>query len=193
MYWQGSVFWIFSSKFWVYYKHLHASFPIFHTHTHTQILTLLIINRHVHTVTDACTHTRESDTNPEVSLYTFYSQPCNIYSHNQNDWNQVCQHFHTFSCLQWTNQTKAIVKVCPLFYFICPFLFCSKEISRLASQIRRLYGSNRKAMQPFHLFLTDMKEDSLLYKECIRMNEGFLNYLVSMDLMDLEEELDKIQ
>lgn len=48
-------------------------------------------------------------------------------------------------------------------------------------------------MQPFHLFLTDMKEDSLLYKECIRMNEGFLNYLVSMDLMDLEEELDNIQ
>ncbi|KAF4088963.1 hypothetical protein AMELA_G00060720 [Ameiurus melas] len=55
-----------------------------------------------------------------------------------------------------------------------------KEISRLASQIRRLYGSNRKAMQPFHLFLTDMKEDSLLYKECIRMNEGFLNYLIDV-------------
>ncbi|KAB5579108.1 hypothetical protein PHYPO_G00190950 [Pangasianodon hypophthalmus] len=55
-----------------------------------------------------------------------------------------------------------------------------KEISRLASQIRRLYGSNKKAMQPFHLFLTDMKEDSLLYKECIRMNEGFLNYLIDI-------------
>ncbi|KAI5104467.1 tRNA methyltransferase 10 homolog B isoform X2 [Silurus meridionalis] len=58
-----------------------------------------------------------------------------------------------------------------------------KEISRLAGQIRRLYGSNKKAVQPFHLFLTDMKEDSLLYKECIRMNEGFLNYL-----MDITEE-----
>ncbi|XP_053359755.1 tRNA methyltransferase 10 homolog B isoform X2 [Clarias gariepinus] len=55
-----------------------------------------------------------------------------------------------------------------------------KEISRLAGQIRRLYGSNKKAMQPFHLFLTDMKEDSLLYKECIRMNEGFLNYLIDV-------------
>ncbi|KAF5902806.1 tRNA methyltransferase 10 B isoform X1, partial [Clarias magur] len=55
-----------------------------------------------------------------------------------------------------------------------------KEISRLAGQIRRLYGSNKKAMQPFHLFLTDMKEDSVLYKECIRMNEGFLNYLIDV-------------
>ncbi|XP_017326462.1 tRNA methyltransferase 10 homolog B isoform X3 [Ictalurus punctatus] len=60
-----------------------------------------------------------------------------------------------------------------------PLQICN-EISRLASQIRRLYGSNRKAMQPFHLFLTDMKEDSLLYKECIRMNEGFLNYLIDV-------------
>ncbi|XP_060730948.1 tRNA methyltransferase 10 homolog B isoform X1 [Tachysurus vachellii] len=55
-----------------------------------------------------------------------------------------------------------------------------KEISRLAGQIRRLYGSNKKATQPFHVFLTDMKEDSLLYKECIRMNEGFLNYLIDV-------------
>ncbi|XP_027033968.1 tRNA methyltransferase 10 homolog B isoform X1 [Tachysurus fulvidraco] len=55
-----------------------------------------------------------------------------------------------------------------------------KEISRLAGQIRRLYGSNKKATQPFHIFLTDMKEDSLLYKECIRMNEGFLNYLIDV-------------
>ncbi|KAK3546035.1 hypothetical protein QTP70_019951 [Hemibagrus guttatus] len=55
-----------------------------------------------------------------------------------------------------------------------------KENSRLSSQIRRLYGSNKKATHPFHLFLTDMKEDSLLYKECIRMNEGFLNYLIDV-------------
>lgn len=53
-----------------------------------------------------------------------------------------------------------------------------QEISRLAGQLRRLYGSNKKATRPFHLFLTDLREDSRLYKECLRMNDGFLNYMV---------------
>lgn len=56
----------------------------------------------------------------------------------------------------------------------------AKEISRLAGQIRRLYGSNKKALQPFHIFLTEFKEDSLLYKECVRMNDGFQNYLIDV-------------
>ncbi|XP_030609311.1 tRNA methyltransferase 10 homolog B-like isoform X1 [Archocentrus centrarchus] len=58
-----------------------------------------------------------------------------------------------------------------------------KEISRLAGQLRRLYGSNKKATRPFHLFLTDLREDSRLYRECVRMNDGFLNYT-----MDITEE-----
>ncbi|KAI3376279.1 hypothetical protein L3Q82_016794, partial [Scortum barcoo] len=58
-----------------------------------------------------------------------------------------------------------------------------KEISRLAGQLRRLYGSNKKAARPFHLFLTDLREDSRVYRECIRMNDGFLNYA-----MDITEE-----
>lgn len=58
-----------------------------------------------------------------------------------------------------------------------------KEISRLAGQLRRLYGSNKKASRPFHLFLTDLREDSRLYRECIRMNDGFLSYM-----MDITEE-----
>ncbi|XP_030018284.1 tRNA methyltransferase 10 homolog B [Sphaeramia orbicularis] len=56
----------------------------------------------------------------------------------------------------------------------------SKEVSRLAGQLRRLYGSNRKATQPFHLFLTNLREDSCLYKECIRMNSGFLRYMMDV-------------
>uniref|UniRef100_A0A8C2I970 tRNA methyltransferase 10 homolog B n=1 Tax=Cyprinus carpio TaxID=7962 RepID=A0A8C2I970_CYPCA len=56
----------------------------------------------------------------------------------------------------------------------------AKEISRLACQIRRLYGCNKKALQPFRIFLTELKEDSLLYKECVRMNDGFLNYLIDV-------------
>uniref|UniRef100_A0A3Q3MGN6 tRNA methyltransferase 10 homolog B n=1 Tax=Mastacembelus armatus TaxID=205130 RepID=A0A3Q3MGN6_9TELE len=58
-----------------------------------------------------------------------------------------------------------------------------KEISRLAGQLRRLYGSNRKAARPFHLLLTDLRRDSRVYRECIRMNDGFLNYM-----MDITEE-----
>ncbi|XP_075884375.1 tRNA methyltransferase 10 homolog B isoform X2 [Nelusetta ayraudi] len=58
-----------------------------------------------------------------------------------------------------------------------------KEISRLAAQLRRLYGSNKKATQPFHLFLTNLEENSRLYNECLRMNEGFLNYM-----LDITEE-----
>ncbi|KAF4111577.1 tRNA methyltransferase 10 homolog B isoform X2 [Onychostoma macrolepis] len=56
----------------------------------------------------------------------------------------------------------------------------AKEISRLACQIRRLYGCNKKALQPFRIFLTELKEDSLLHKECVRMNDGFLNYLIDV-------------
>ncbi|XP_056156558.1 tRNA methyltransferase 10 homolog B [Lampris incognitus] len=56
----------------------------------------------------------------------------------------------------------------------------NKEISRLAGQLRRLYGSNKKANRPFHLFLTDLREDSRLYKECLRMNDGFVNYVMDI-------------
>ncbi|MED6263366.1 tRNA methyltransferase 10 B [Characodon lateralis] len=55
-----------------------------------------------------------------------------------------------------------------------------KEISRLAGQLRRMYGSNKKATRPFHLFLTDLKEDGRLYRECVRMNDGFLSYTMEI-------------
>ncbi|XP_069028296.1 tRNA methyltransferase 10 homolog B isoform X1 [Embiotoca jacksoni] len=55
-----------------------------------------------------------------------------------------------------------------------------KEISRLAAQLRRLYGSNKKATRPFHLFLTDLTEDGRLHRECVRMNDGFLNYTMEI-------------
>ncbi|XP_068090129.1 tRNA methyltransferase 10 homolog B [Hyperolius riggenbachi] len=55
-----------------------------------------------------------------------------------------------------------------------------KETSRLAAQIRRLYGSNKKAAKPFWLYLTGFVEHSLLYDECVRMNDGFLHYLIEL-------------
>ncbi|XP_042770167.1 tRNA methyltransferase 10 homolog B isoform X3 [Panthera leo] len=52
-----------------------------------------------------------------------------------------------------------------------------KELSRLAGQIRRLYGSNKKADRPFWIYLTGFTTDSHLYEECLRMNDGFSSYL----------------
>uniref|UniRef100_H0XRG2 tRNA (guanine(9)-N(1))-methyltransferase n=1 Tax=Otolemur garnettii TaxID=30611 RepID=H0XRG2_OTOGA len=54
-----------------------------------------------------------------------------------------------------------------------------KELSRLAGQIRRLYGSNKKADKPFWICLTGFTTDSPLYEECLRMNDGFSSYLKS--------------
>uniref|UniRef100_A0A8D0GZH5 tRNA methyltransferase 10 homolog B n=1 Tax=Sphenodon punctatus TaxID=8508 RepID=A0A8D0GZH5_SPHPU len=53
-----------------------------------------------------------------------------------------------------------------------------KEISRLAAQIRRLYGSNKKAQKPFWIYLTGLMSSILIYEECLRMNDGFSNYLM---------------
>lgn len=58
-----------------------------------------------------------------------------------------------------------------------------KELSRLAGQIRRVYGSNKKVDRPFWICLTGFTTDSALYEECLRMNDGFSNYL-----LDITEE-----
>lgn len=55
-----------------------------------------------------------------------------------------------------------------------------KELSRLAAQIRRLYGSNKKASRPFWICLTGFSTDSPLYEECLRMNDGFSAYLLDV-------------
>ncbi|XP_008585251.1 PREDICTED: tRNA methyltransferase 10 homolog B isoform X2 [Galeopterus variegatus] len=55
--------------------------------------------------------------------------------------------------------------------------------ARLSGQIRRLYGSNKKADRPFWICLTGFTTDSPLYEECLRMNDGFSSYL-----LDITEE-----
>nr|XP_014353549.1 PREDICTED: tRNA methyltransferase 10 homolog B [Latimeria chalumnae] len=62
--------------------------------------------------------------------------------------------------------------------------FCS-EVGRLAGQIRRLYGANRKALNPFHLYLTSVMTDSPIHQECVRRNDGFTNYIVTLEVIDL--------
>uniref|UniRef100_A0A8B9BI14 tRNA (guanine(9)-N(1))-methyltransferase n=1 Tax=Anser brachyrhynchus TaxID=132585 RepID=A0A8B9BI14_9AVES len=65
-----------------------------------------------------------------------------------------------------------------------------KETSRLASQIRRLYGANRQAEKPFWLYLTEFVVGSLIYEECFRMNDGFSNYLRVLILFLVLEDID---
>uniref|UniRef100_A0A6P8I3S0 tRNA methyltransferase 10 homolog B n=1 Tax=Actinia tenebrosa TaxID=6105 RepID=A0A6P8I3S0_ACTTE len=55
-----------------------------------------------------------------------------------------------------------------------------KEITKVAGQIRRLYGSNLKSPQPFHVYLTGMDRNGRIYKECTRQNEGFEKYLIDI-------------
>lgn len=66
----------------------------------------------------------------------------------------------------------------PLDLYVTVLVVYWKETSRLASQIRRLYGANRRAKKPFWLCLTEFAVGSLIYKECFRMNDGFSSYLV---------------
>ncbi|PIK49740.1 putative tRNA methyltransferase 10-like B isoform X1 [Apostichopus japonicus] len=55
-----------------------------------------------------------------------------------------------------------------------------KEIDRLAGQLRRLYGSNRRSPKPLHVTLTNLEPGSLVYQACERKNDGFRNYKVHM-------------
>ncbi|KAM6170415.1 tRNA methyltransferase 10 homolog B isoform 1-T1 [Rhynchocyon petersi] len=55
-----------------------------------------------------------------------------------------------------------------------------KELSRLAGQIGRLYGSNKKADKPFWIYLTGLTTDSPLYEECLRKNDGFSSYALEI-------------
>ncbi|XP_071311245.1 tRNA methyltransferase 10 homolog B isoform X1 [Agelaius tricolor] len=67
-----------------------------------------------------------------------------------------------------------------------------KESGRLASQIRRLYGANRRAARPFWLCLTGFAAGTPIYEQCFRMNDGFAGYLMDttpesyLDLFPLE-------
>ena len=55
-----------------------------------------------------------------------------------------------------------------------------KEHGKLAQQLCRLYGSNRQALHPMHIFFTGFKKNGELYKECVRKNAGFEGYLIDM-------------
>lgn len=59
-------------------------------------------------------------------------------------------------------------------------LMNSKEIDRLAGQIRRVYGSNRQAARPLHLTFANLETAGAIYKACQNKNDGFAHYRVNM-------------
>ena len=61
----------------------------------------------------------------------------------------------------------------------------SKELGKLSSQIRRLYGINRKTQVPLDLNLINFKQDSLLYQDCVARNQGFESYQVRIFTLHL--------
>ncbi|GFT24953.1 hypothetical protein NPIL_474111 [Nephila pilipes] len=68
----------------------------------------------------------------------------------------------------------------------------TKELTRLSSQLRRLYGSNRHSPNPVHLYFCNFGPEDEFYKICASKNDGFSSYVVEMtaeapeDLFDSE-------
>ena len=54
-----------------------------------------------------------------------------------------------------------------------------QEITKLAAQVRQLYGSNMKSVSPVHLHLTGLVTGSRVYRECIRQSLDFSKLMVS--------------
>ncbi len=51
-----------------------------------------------------------------------------------------------------------------------------KEVKKMAGQLARIHGSNRKSLQPAKIFLTAFDAEDQLFKECERQHEGFSNF-----------------
>lgn len=55
-----------------------------------------------------------------------------------------------------------------------------KELNKLSSQLRRLYGSNRHSYTPLKLYFTHFPSSCRLYKMCVEKHQGFERYSVEM-------------
>lgn len=54
-----------------------------------------------------------------------------------------------------------------------------QEVTKLAAQVRQLYGSNMKSVSPVHLHLTGLVTGSRVYLECVRQSLDFSKLMVS--------------
>lgn len=55
-----------------------------------------------------------------------------------------------------------------------------KELNKLSSQLRRLYGSNRHSSTPLRLYFTHFPSSCRLFKMCVEKHQGFERYSVEM-------------
>lgn len=55
-----------------------------------------------------------------------------------------------------------------------------KELNKLSSQLRRLYGSNRHSSTPLKLYFTHFPSSCRLYQICVEKHQGFERYSVEM-------------
>ncbi|XP_022325299.2 tRNA methyltransferase 10 homolog B-like [Crassostrea virginica] len=66
----------------------------------------------------------------------------------------------------------------------------TKERSKLAQQLCRLYGVNKKADVPAHVYFAGFDKNGELYQECIRKIDGFEKYQVEMTAAPVSELFD---
>ena len=54
----------------------------------------------------------------------------------------------------------------------------SQEVTKLAAQVRQLYGSNMKSVSPLFLHLTGLDTNGRVYRECVRQSLDFNKLMV---------------
>merc|ERR1712059_229803 len=69
-------------------------------------------------------------------------------------------------------------------------LMNDKELNHLANQLKRVYSSNKAAITPFHLHFLSLQKQSRTYSLCVDKNEGFANYLVTLEERGVTEVFD---
>ncbi|XP_076360160.1 tRNA methyltransferase 10 homolog B-like isoform X6 [Tachypleus tridentatus] len=75
-------------------------------------------------------------------------------------------------------------RICVDLGFSCSM--SEKELHKLSSQLRRLYGSNRHSQHPLHVFFANFSQESSLYRICREKNQGFEKY-VKLSLQAAEQ------
>ena len=67
-----------------------------------------------------------------------------------------------------------------------------KEISKLANQLARIHGANKKDENSAKIYFTNFKKTSDLYQECVRKHAGFEQFPIELRIVSFENFLKKI-
>ena len=64
-----------------------------------------------------------------------------------------------------------------------------KEISKLANQLARIHGANKKDENSAKIYFTNFKKTSDLYKECVRKHAGFEQFPIELRIVSVNDFL----